>query len=370
MFYIKNIFMATNLSVRVLLVIVININFLVDVSGQLLTGMRSLNVHNPDNIDCDRAIQFCDDFMFSYSYTNEYANDVFYEGGQYYDWCFWFKFKIDYEQDVRIRVHVTRANSVHLMKYWIVHLLKEEEDIENCMEYDRVCEFIPDDQDLAQEWASKIFLGSPPETFDSWYDQFDIQETLLPGIYYIRFPPDGRPAYRSYFVEVVEGDLKCCSDCLPSFLPEAGKRYVVNAWTRKLSGTGADGRVRVEAPAGQEVGLFSPDLDRPPVEGWRLIEGVFEMPDGVEEFELFLESTDGEVLFDDVRVFPADGSMKSYVYDPENLRFVAELDERHYATLYEYDQEGNLVRVKKETERGIMTIQENRRHGVHVSTAP
>ena len=52
--------------------------------------------------------------------------------------------------------------------------------------------------------------------------------------------------------------------------------------------------------------------------------------------------------------------MKSYVYDPINMRLVAELDERNYATMYEYDEEGKLVRVKKETERGIMTIKENR----------
>ena len=52
--------------------------------------------------------------------------------------------------------------------------------------------------------------------------------------------------------------------------------------------------------------------------------------------------------------------MKSFVYDPINLRLVAELDERHYATYYEYDEQGMLIRVKKETERGIKTIQENR----------
>ena len=52
--------------------------------------------------------------------------------------------------------------------------------------------------------------------------------------------------------------------------------------------------------------------------------------------------------------------MKSYVYDPVTLRLVAELDERNYASIYEYDEEGKLVRIKKETERGVMTISENR----------
>jgi len=39
---------------------------------------------------------------------------------------------------------------------------------------------------------------------------------------------------------------------------------------------------------------------------------------------------------------------------------VGELDERNYATIYEYDLEGKLIRLKKETERGIMTIKENK----------
>jgi hypothetical protein len=52
--------------------------------------------------------------------------------------------------------------------------------------------------------------------------------------------------------------------------------------------------------------------------------------------------------------------MVTYVYDPVSLRLVAELDERNYAKFYEYDEDGKLIRVKKETEKGIMTIQETR----------
>jgi hypothetical protein len=48
------------------------------------------------------------------------------------------------------------------------------------------------------------------------------------------------------------------------------------------------------------------------------------------------------------------------VYSPVNLRLMAELDENNYATFYEYDDEGTLIRLKKETERGIKTIKETR----------
>jgi hypothetical protein len=37
-----------------------------------------------------------------------------------------------------------------------------------------------------------------------------------------------------------------------------------------------------------------------------------------------------------------------------------ELDDNNYFTRYEYDQSGALERVKKETERGVMMVQESR----------
>lgn len=66
------------------------------------------------------------------------------------------------------------------------------------------------------------------------------------------------------------------------------------------------------------------------------------------------------MYFDDIRIQPFNASMKASVYDPFSLRLMAELDDRNYATLYEYDKDGILVRVKQETEKGIYTIQESR----------
>jgi hypothetical protein len=92
------------------------------------------------------------------------------------------------------------------------------------------------------------------------------------------------------------------------------------------------------------------------------MEGEIEIPVGTTDITITLTNlqSGGISFFDDIRFFPFDGSMMSYVYDPETLRLVAELDERNYAKFYEYDEEGKLIRVKKETERGVMTIQENR----------
>jgi hypothetical protein len=96
------------------------------------------------------------------------------------------------------------------------------------------------------------------------------------------------------------------------------------------------------------------------IDGWQRLEQEFVVPAGATSFAIRLECTNGNCLFDDIRVQPFDGSMKTYVFDPVTLRLSAELDERNYATFYEYDEEGKLVRIKKETERGIMTIQESK----------
>ncbi len=65
-------------------------------------------------------------------------------------------------------------------------------------------------------------------------------------------------------------------------------------------------------------------------------------------------------LFDDLRVQPRDASMETYVYNNDNQRLEAELDENNYATFFYYDDEGQLFLVKQETEKGIITVKESR----------
>ena len=74
----------------------------------------------------------------------------------------------------------------------------------------------------------------------------------------------------------------------------------------------------------------------------------------------FKNLDDEPVFIDDLRIFPSRSNMKSNVYDPITFRLSAVLDENNFATFYEYDDEGQLVRVKRETARGIMTIKETR----------
>lgn len=100
------------------------------------------------------------------------------------------------------------------------------------------------------------------------------------------------------------------------------------------------------------------------IDGWQRVESEFIVPSAATEIKVELINASivsgKNVFFDDIRIHPFDANMKSFVYDPLTLRLVAELDNNNYATLYEYDEDGALVRVKKETERGIMTIKENK----------
>jgi hypothetical protein len=75
-----------------------------------------------------------------------------------------------------------------------------------------------------------------------------------------------------------------------------------------------------------------------------------------------LDAADAKVVLDDIRIMPKQANMKCFVYDNKTYRLMAELDANHYATFYEYDDQGMMVRTKKETVRGIKTIQESRQN--------
>lgn len=103
------------------------------------------------------------------------------------------------------------------------------------------------------------------------------------------------------------------------------------------------------------------------IDGWQRIIGILEIPpvttlDANATIKIDLKCNGGATpcYFDDIRFYPYDGSLKSFVYDEDTQRLMAELDENNYATFYEYDLEGGLIRVKKETEKGVFTIQETR----------
>lgn len=106
----------------------------------------------------------------------------------------------------------------------------------------------------------------------------------------------------------------------------------------------------------------SNEVRSPIIDGWQKVQ--FEVTvSALSQGDITVELKAGnkkDAFYDDIRIQPYNSSMKTFVYDPVSLRLVAELDENNYATMYEYDEEGALTRIKKETENGIKTIQESR----------
>lgn len=99
------------------------------------------------------------------------------------------------------------------------------------------------------------------------------------------------------------------------------------------------------------------------INGWKRVQLKFTIPVNAPNLKInFVNTSDVSAFIDDVRIFPVNANMKSYAFDNETRRLMAELDENNYATFYEYDDQGNMVRVKRETDNGIMTINENRKN--------
>ncbi|EDM35224.1 hypothetical protein PBAL39_13367 [Pedobacter sp. BAL39] len=145
------------------------------------------------------------------------------------------------------------------------------------------------------------------------------------------------------------------------FEPRPAQRYIFNVWVKDAQPTNKSVNITagLKGVAGAEVPMTL--SCKAIVEGWKLLEGVIDLS-GVagDKLEFTLKSKSAEVNIDDIRIHPMDAHMKSYAYNDKNFRLMAELDENAFATFYEYDDEGSLVRVKKETERGIVTLKENR----------
>ena len=166
-----------------------------------------------------------------------------------------------------------------------------------------------------------------------------------------------------------------------SFNPLKGK-YIVSGWVKEelssqvVTYTNSEIKINIlslgielpedyyDAPA---PSTFSFKPSGAIIDGWQRIVGIVEIPEIAPDqinsqiqIELLCSSTTADCYFDDIRFYPYNGNLKSFVYDEDTQRLMAELDENNYATFYEYDLEGGLVRVKKETERGVYTIQETR----------
>ena len=184
-------------------------------------------------------------------------------------------------------------------------------------------------------------------------------------------------------------DLLTPCNCIESFAPEPGSRYQASFWVARNESLSSGDQIvspgytpsnrklnqtfffRIYESNGSnenQIGLGYPE--GPIIDGWQRVLVDFDLSDEAEKvkFEINTPSTvvvDTDFYVDDFRVYPFASSMTSSVYDPYTLRLMAQLDDNNYAVLYEYDDEGQLIRQKRETERGVRTITEQ-----HSNTRP
>jgi len=158
---------------------------------------------------------------------------------------------------------------------------------------------------------------------------------------------------------------------------DSGKTYFLNAWvsvnnpqvmTPKLADNlGVE--VVIKSESGVPLSAIIMEPVGPVIEGWQQVRGTFTCPRAHAVVTLkFLPGSGGQAWYDDIRIHPEKGNMKSYVYDLRDYRLRAILDEENFATRYYYDDEGNLFLVKKETQRGIKTVSENVSYQIESNT--
>lgn len=134
------------------------------------------------------------------------------------------------------------------------------------------------------------------------------------------------------------------------------KKFIMSFWVKEVANPADATDYTLHGSCGlhTDLGVFPLVKKTNIIDGWQQVEVAFTCSATASIWlpEIF--------YIDDMRIFPADANIKSFVYNPLNQKLMATLDENNFAKMFEYDQEGNLIRVKKETEKGVMTVSESR----------
>ncbi|MFT5790940.1 MAG: hypothetical protein ACI9LI_000269 [Saprospiraceae bacterium] len=162
--------------------------------------------------------------------------------------------------------------------------------------------------------------------------------------------------------------------CLGELALQEGKKYIISAWMKgdeneqynnaaysfsllRVKFFDANGTVLTNTPLATSGKI---------IDDWQRIWGEVTVPVGATTVEVIFDNSNGSVLayFDDLRIQPQKSGMTTYAYYRDNLKLAAQMDGNNHATIYIYDEEGKLVKVKKETEEGVKTLQEGRQHTI------
>lgn len=150
-----------------------------------------------------------------------------------------------------------------------------------------------------------------------------------------------------------------CLDCLSDFGLDSDKKYYFSAWVKSDLNNNHNVDASIDLKIDGQTTTLTPSGSI--IEGWQRVVGSFVSGNSSSSaLSIYLKSGDNPTYFDDIRIQPFQSQMTTYVYDESLMRLEAELDEENFATFYDYDEQGQVIRIRKETIQGIRTIQETR----------
>jgi hypothetical protein len=218
------------------------------------------------------------------------------------------------------------------------------------------------------EWT--IVALSPAPFSGDWSGQLKLRTT---------FTPSTNATFDGSFAHTGKRSLKIASaDVSTEFEQrclklDKDKTYYVSAW---VSTKPTEGSYPVTTTLGANLGFdlifynyqgipigspvtVTPTAQDGIIEGWQQIKKSFTVPQQDLIVKIRFKNGSGDAYYDDIRIHPDNGMMKTFVYDLTKYKLMAILDEQNFASLFYYDAAGNLYLTKKETEEGIKTISEN-----------
>lgn len=223
-----------------------------------------------------------------------------------------------------------------------------------------------------QEIPVEIENLSDPSSFEITFDMYGTYTVYL-EVPYFTTTTECDNTISVFEKTFIVGNCIPCDDCT-SFDLVHDTKYLVSGWVKEEKEGSPHYQFKNYEQSTISI-LFKDILTQPLpasevtfypsgaiIDGWQRIVGEFTVPSDAEFIQINLNNiSDGtDSYFDDIRILPSKANMKSFVYDQKTQKLMAELDENNYSTFYEYDNEGGLIRIKKETERGVYTIQETR----------
>lgn len=219
---------------------------------------------------------------------------------------------------------------------------------------------------LSPSTPLKFYQNPVREIITGQFGVFDANNTNVPGSNMDVITAESHTGIYSLKVKnaplniliTTNGNAASSSGILYPFVIRPGKKYIFSFWQKVTGPTiPIHGSMQIVKP---NAIPYRATPKTPIIDGWVLYEGEMELLSSYSDGSVQLNFTQANMIIDDLRIMPAKANMKCYVYSPVNRRLMAVMDENHMSTLLEYSDDGKLVRIKKETERGILTIKESR----------